>query len=155
MSYTKLKLSPATLKFVLNWAFPPWMGAGVRIQELSNDFKYAKVVMPLRIYNRNYVGTHFGGSLYSMCDPVYMLQLLNILGSEFIVWDMAASIKYNKPGRGAVYADFVIHDELIASLKMLAAGEKKVIDLPVEVKDHDYDVVATIIKTLYIKRKQE
>ena len=110
--------------------------------------------MPLRIYNRNYVGTHFGGSLYSMCDPVYMLQLLNILGSEFIVWDMSASIKYIKPGRGAVHADFVIKDELIASLKMLGAGEKKVIDLPVEVKDHDYDVVATIIKTLYIKRKQ-
>jgi hypothetical protein len=51
--------------------YPPYLGAGVRITRISDDFRDVEVEMPLRFYNRNYFGTHFGGSLYSMCDPFY------------------------------------------------------------------------------------
>ena len=50
--------------------------------------------MKLRFWNANDVGTHFGGSLFAMTDA--------FLGSDYVVWDKAASIGYRKPGRGTV-----------------------------------------------------
>src|SRR5689334_18498320 len=86
--------------------YSPYLGAGVRVTRVSEDFRQVDVEMPLRFYNRNYVGTHFGGSLYSMCDPFYMLMLIHILGPEYIVWDKAAAIRFKKPGKGVVKASF-------------------------------------------------
>ena len=77
-SLTKLKISARMLQNGLNW-YPPWIGAGIRITDMQPDFRKARVTMPLTFYNRNFVGTQFGGSLYSMCDPLISKsnQLLN------------------------------------------------------------------------------
>lgn len=109
--------------------------------------------MPLTFLNRNYVGVQFGGSLYSMCDPLYMLMLMNILGNQFIVWDKASKIEYLKPGKSKVTAEFAIEDELIESLRALQPEEKRIFDLSVDVKDTEGQVVARVIKTEYVKRK--
>jgi hypothetical protein len=154
MNFTKVNVSPVMLQRSLNWFFTPWIGAGIRLETLSDDFRWARVILPLRFYNRNFVGTHFGGSLYSMVDPMYMLMLLNILGNEFIVWDMAAKIQYKQPGKTDVYADFVIEDDLLESLFALKPNEKRIFDLPVDVKSLVNDeVIASAVKTTYVKRK--
>ncbi|KAG7340649.1 protein of unknown function DUF4442 containing protein [Nitzschia inconspicua] len=154
MNFTKIKVSSTLLQKSMNWFFCPWIGAGIKLESISSDFRQARVVMPLRLYNRNFVGTHYGGSLYSMVDPMYMLMLLNILGTEFIVWDMAAKIQYKRPGKKAVYADFVIEDDLLDMLYALKPDEKKIFDLPVDIKSLDTDeVIASAIKTTYVKRK--
>lgn len=150
---TKTSMKASTLKRLLNYWPPMALGPGIRVDEIQPDFRYAKVSLPLRFYNRNYVATHFGGSLYSMCDPMYMLLLLNVLGSEFIVWDKAATIEYIKPGKGDVSAEFFLDNELIESLKEMKADEKRLVDLPVEVKNDNDEVVARIVKTEYIRRK--
>ena len=69
------------LKFGMN-LWPPFLGAGIRVKQIAPDYKEVVVSMKLRWYNRNYVGTHFGGSLAAMTDPFYMLMLINTLGSE-------------------------------------------------------------------------
>ena len=145
-------MSAPLLKQVLN-LYPPLVGAGIRATKLSKDFRYAKITMPLTWYNRNYVGSHFGGSLYSMTDPWYMLMLLNILGKDFVVWDQAASIKYVAPGKGCVTAEFQLEDSLVQSLQEMDLEEKRVFDLPVDVTDKSGNIVAQITKTLYVKRK--
>lgn len=88
-----------------------------------------------------------------MCDPMYMLLLIQNLGRDFIVWDKSAQIQYIKPGKGLVSAEFTISNELLSSLKSLEAGEKKMVDLPVDVKDINGRTVAKVVKTLYIRRK--
>lgn len=145
-------MKATTLKRFLNW-YPPYIGAGVRVTDLSPDFRHATTRMKLTWFNRNYVSTHFGGSLYTMCDPMYMLMLLNILGSEYIVWDKAASIEYLRPGRTTVTADFCISDELVESLRAMEPNEKRVFDLHVDVKDTNDEVVARVTKTEYVHRK--
>ena len=35
----------------------------------AEDYRHARVELRQRWYNRNYVGTHFGGSLFAMTDP--------------------------------------------------------------------------------------
>lgn len=147
-------MTASMLKRRLNWWPPLSLGPGIRVTTIQDDFRYAKVTLPSRWYNRNYVGTHFGGSLYSMCDPMYMMMLIQILGPNYIVWDNAATIDYRKPGKGLVSAEFRLDsDELINSLRGMHPNEKRLIDLTVDIKDEEGDIVARVVKTEYIKRK--
>jgi hypothetical protein len=134
--------------------YPPYLGAAVRVTHISEDFRDLEVEMPLRFYNRNYVGTHFGGSLYSMCDPFYMLMLINILGPRYVVWDKAASIRFRKPGRGLMKAAFHLSEAEIAEIRAAADTQPKVEpQFQVVIKDEQGDVVAEIDKLLYVKKK--
>ncbi len=60
--------------------WPPFVGAGIRVRHIAPDFRSVTVDMRLRWSNRNYVGTHFGGSLYAMADPFLMVMLLHNSG---------------------------------------------------------------------------
>jgi acyl-coenzyme A thioesterase PaaI-like protein len=104
-------------------AWPPFLGAGIRVTRMAS--KAIDVEMKLRFWNRNYVGTHFGGSLYSMTDPFFMLMLLDNLGPEYLVWDKAATIRFKKPGRGKVRAEFRLSDEQIDEIRRAAAANAK------------------------------
>jgi hypothetical protein len=134
--------------------YPPYLGAGVRVTHIAADFRRIEVEMPLRFYNRNYVGTHFGGSLYSMVDPFYMLMLINILGPDYIVWDKAANIRFKKPGKGVMKATFELTEEKIAEIRAAAETQPKVEPLfQVLIKDEEDNVVAEVDKLLYVKKK--
>jgi Domain of unknown function (DUF4442) len=134
--------------------YPPYLGAGVRVTHIAADFRRIEVEMPLRFYNRNYVGTHFGGSLYSMVDPFYMLMLINILGPDYIVWDKAANIRFKKPGKGVMKATFELTGEKIAEIRAAAETQPKVEpQFQVLVRDEEGNVVAEVDKLLYVKKK--
>jgi hypothetical protein len=134
--------------------YPPYLGAGVRVTHIAADFRRIEVEMPLRFYNRNYVGTHFGGSLYSMVDPFYMLMLINILGPDYIVWDKAANIRFKKPGKGVMKATFELTEEKIAEIRAAAETQPKVEpQFQVLVRDEEGNVVAEVDKLLYVRKK--
>jgi hypothetical protein len=136
--------------------YPPYLGAAVRVTHISDDFRNVEVEMPLRFYNRNYFGTHFGGSLYSMCDPFYVLMLANILGPDYIVWDKAAAIRFKRPGKGIMKASFNLTEEKIAEIRAAAETQPKVEpQFQVLVKDAEGNVVAEIDKLLYVKKKEK
>jgi len=142
------------LRWLLNF-WPPFLGAGICIMRFDPNWRAIDVEMKLRFWNRNYVGTHYGGSLYSMADPFFMVMLINILGPSYIVWDKSASIRFRRPGRGTVHAHFEITDEQIASIRQqLETAEKIEPTLNVEVKDASGQVIAEIQKVLSIRRKQ-
>jgi hypothetical protein len=146
--------APIWLLRLLGNLWFPYLGAGIRILEVSKDYRYIKVSLKRSWYNMNYVGTQFGGSIYAMTDPFYMLQLINILGPGYIVWDKAAQVDFKKPGRLTLYAEFFIDQELINDLVAKTANfEKYIFNLPVEVKDSDGTLIAQIIKTLYVRKK--
>ena len=140
------------LKFMSLW--PPYLGAGIRVKKISPDFRSIDVEMKLRFWNQNYVGTQFGGSLYSMTDPFFMLMLMENLGRDYIVWDKAATIRFKKPGKGTVFAHFQISPEEIASIKAQADQSHKVEPVfRLAVRDENGEVVAEVDKTLYVRRK--
>lgn len=140
--------------FRLLSVYPPYLGAGIHVTFISEDLRTIEVELRLTRLNRNYVGTHFGGSLYAMCDPFFMLILLENLGREFIVWDKAASIRFLRPGRGTVTARFQVSAERIDEIRHAATEQGKVEpEFEVEVKDAHGEVVARVHKTLYVRRK--
>ncbi len=112
--------------------------------------------MKLRWYNRNYVGTHFGGSLFSMIDPFYMLMLMNNLGKDYIVWDSKAEIDFVKPGRGTVRAHFVLTDDMLQEItEQTAQGEKFLPTYEIDIINTEGEIIARARKQLYIRRKSE
>ena len=133
--------------------YPPYLGSGVRVKS-SPDLRTFDVRMKLRWWNRNYVGTHFGGSLYSMCDPFFMMILMDSLGRGYIVWDKAATIRFRRPGKGTVRAVFQIPPERVEEIRAAAdAGGKVEPVFMVEVVNEQGEVVAEIEKVLYVRRK--
>lgn len=142
---------------VLRWfanLWSPFFGAGINITHVSPDYRLIRVEMKLRWYNKNYVGTHFGGSMYAMTDPFYMMMLINNLGRDYIVWDKAARIEFLKPGRGTLYVTFTMDETQIEEIKHKADTEGKyVFDLPVEVLNDAGEVIASVSKTLYVRSK--
>ncbi len=136
--------------------WPPYLGAGVRVTSIAEDFRSIEVEMPLRFYNRNYVGTHFGGSLYAMCDPFFMVMLIENLGPGYIVWDKAATIRFKRPGKGTVKASFHITQEQIAEIRAQADTQPKVEpQFQVTVTDAQGAVVAEVDKLLYVRKKNK
>ncbi len=135
--------------------YPPFLGAGIRIKRISDDLRTIEVEMPLRFFNRNYVGTHFGGSLYAMCDPFFMLILINNLGPDYIVWDKAATIRFKKPGTGLVKAIFHVPEERIEEIRAQVQAQGKVEpQFQALVKDADGNVIAEVDKLLYVRKKE-
>jgi acyl-coenzyme A thioesterase PaaI-like protein len=134
--------------------YPPYIGAGVSVRPLNPEETTLEVSMKLRPWNQNYVGTHFGGSLYSMCDPWFMLVLIKQLGREYLVWDKAASIRFVRPGKGRVKAVFEISKEKVEEIKAAVENDGKVEpEFHVDVKNEDGEVVARVHKTLWVKKK--
>lgn len=146
-------MNPTLFKWMLN-LYPPYLGTGIRVTRISPDYRELLVEMKLRFYNRNYVGSHFGGSLYAMTDPFYMLMLIQILGRDYIVWDKAAAIDFVAPGKGTVRARFLVDDAMIQDIRTNTAnGEKYLPVYSLNIMDDREHVVARVRKTLYIRRK--
>ncbi len=141
------------IRFAMN-SYMPLLGAGIRVKRIAADYRHVQVKLHMRWYNRNYVGTHFGGSLYAMTDPFYMLMIMNNLGRDYIVWDKSSHIEFIAPGRGTMTADFHFSqqqvDEILANT---ADGQKYLPSYSVDVVDEEGQLVARVSKELYIRRK--
>jgi acyl-coenzyme A thioesterase PaaI-like protein len=147
-------LKAGLLRFGMNlWS--PFRGAGIRVKRIAPDYREIEVELALKWHNRNYIGTHFGGSLYAMTDPFYMVMLTHILGSDYVVSHQAGAIEYLIATKGKVHARFALDDATIADIKTHTAGGQKYLpQFKVEVKTEAGDVVARVLHTLYIRRRE-
>lgn len=147
-------LKPSTIyKYGFNWS-PMYKRSTGKLIEVSDNLHYVKIQLKLNWKNRNYAGTIFGGSMLAATDPIYMIQLIQILGDDYVVWDKAVTAKYKRPGKGTIYGEFIFSDEEITTIKNKIA------------KEHEFDIVknmslintknetiAEFYKTLYIANK--
>ena len=148
------QLSARGLRRVMN-LWPPYLFSGVRVRAIAEDWRHAEIELRSHWWNRNYVGVHFGGNLFSMTDPFWMLLTMNALGKDYIVWDKAGAIDFRKPGRGTVRAQFRLDDAMLEEIRAATAdGEKYLRWCETEIVDADGEVVARVRKQLYIRRKE-
>jgi acyl-coenzyme A thioesterase PaaI-like protein len=141
------------LRWIVNlWG--PYLLSGISLTHLAADLSAAEVRMRLWPWNRNYVGTHFGGSLFAMCDPWFMVLLLERLGPGYVVWDKSASIRFRRPGRGTVRARFEVPPERVDEIRRAADAEGKAEPIFLaRVVDEAGEVVAEVEKRLSVRRK--
>jgi acyl-coenzyme A thioesterase PaaI-like protein len=150
----RIDFSHTGMRRLLNW-YPPFRGAGIRVREIAPDFRSVTVELRMKLFNRNYVGTHFGGSLFAMTDPFFMIMMMKNLGPEYVVWDKAGTVRFLRPARGTVTARFSLPELHVAEAReRTAAGEKHEPRFKVDIVDEDGVTVADVEKTLYIRRKK-
>jgi acyl-coenzyme A thioesterase PaaI-like protein len=134
--------------------WPPFLFSGITVLEVAKDFRDAKVRLKKKMLTSNYVGTLFGGSLFAMTDPFYMVMVLKNLGKDYIVWDKRSEIEYVSPGKVTVYADFHLSDAVLEEIKdEVAANGKYLKWFEVDIKSADGTVVAIVKKQIYIRKK--
>ena len=134
--------------------WPPFLFSGISILEISKDFRHAKVRLKKRALTSNYVGTLFGGSLFAMTDPFYMVMILKNLGSDYIVWDKRSEIEYVSPGKASVFAEFNLGDLELAEIKREVEANGKYLKwFEVDIKTGDGTVVAIVKKQIYVRKK--
>ena len=135
--------------------WPPFRGAGIRVREIAPDFRSVTVELRARLLNRNYVGTHFGGSLFAMTDPFFMIMMMQNLGREYIVWDKAGTVRFLKPAKGTVTARFELDPAEVEKARAATAGGGKYEPrFRVDIVDAEGTIVADVEKTLYIRKKK-
>ena len=134
--------------------YGPFLGAGITVEHISDDWKLVQVSLRLRWYNRNILGTHFGGSLYSMADPHLVLMLMHLLGDDYIVWDKAAEITFLRPGTGKVTATFEISEDCLQTIKKETERHRKFQPIfSTSIYNEEGKKIASITKTLYVRKK--
>ena len=146
---------PRLLKTILN-SWPPFFWCGIRIRHLNADYQHSRVELKWRPWTKNINRSQYGGSLYSMADPMFALMLYGILGGErYQIWDKSSHIDYIKPGIGRLSADFKISDAQIAEIKHhTEQGKKYFPEFEVEVKDRRREVVCRLRRTLYVRKRK-
>ncbi|GAA1166069.1 DUF4442 domain-containing protein [Ornithinimicrobium humiphilum] len=137
-------------------AWPPFLFTGVRVEHLGEDFRSVRVRLHHRPWTSNYVGTLFGGSVFAMTDPFWMLMVLRNLGPGYVVWDRAAEIEFVSPGRSSVTATFELTEDVLEELRAAAVDGAKVLRwFETEVVTDDGTVVARVRKQLYVRQKRQ
>ncbi len=126
-----------------------------RIQSVSEGLSEITIKIPHSYKNKNYVGSIFGGSMFSAVDPIPMIQLMTILENKYIVWDKSAEIRFKAPAREDLYAHFVITAEEIQDIKsrLESSGELELIKKTVLTNHAKDKVYCEVSKTIYLATK--
>jgi len=152
---SRISFGATGMRRLFNW-WPPFRAAGIRVREIAPDFRSATVELRMRLLNRNYVGTHFGGSLFAMTDPFFMILMMKNLGPEYVVWDKQGTVRFLKPARGTVTARFHLPEERIAEARAAtASGAKFEPVFRVDIVDAEGVTVADVEKTLHIRKRRD
>ncbi|NQX82517.1 MAG: DUF4442 domain-containing protein [Flavobacteriaceae bacterium] len=141
-------------KYGFNYS-PMYRRTTARIYYITEDLMNIKVKIPLTYKNMNYVGSIFGGSMSSATDPVYMIQLMDILGKNYVVWDKEVTINFKAPARETAYVDFLFTDKEIEDIKKeVSENDKMYLVKKLNITNKDGSVVfAELTKTVYIADK--
>lgn len=150
----KLIMGRYLKRWLNRWS--PFQGSGIRVRRISPNFREVDVEMVHCRWNTNRNETHFGGSLFAMTDGIYMMILMENLGPDYTIWDKSASIRFRRPARSAVRAEFRLSKAQIDEVRRAADTQSKVEPTwKIEIKDRDGEVVAVVERTLSVRRRQE
>ena len=141
------------LRYAFN-LFPPFRTSGAWLTQISADVRYVRLKIPLKLKTRNYVGTLCGGNMYSAVDGVYMVMLIKNLGNDYLVWDKTATIRYKKPAKGTLFAEFQLTEGELQEIKYEVARQGKIDrEYLIQLVDESDTVCAEVTKTIHIKQK--
>lgn len=140
-------------KYGFNWS-PMYRRTTAKLIEVSDDLHYVKIRLKLNWKNRNYAGSIFGGSMLAATDPIYMIQLIQILGDDYVVWDKAVEARYKRPGKTTIYGEFIFSKEEVEAIKNSVSINKEAdITKTMNLTDENQNIIATFNKIIYIADK--
>lgn len=143
---------------LVRWGFnlhPTYWSTGGRLTYIADDWSQVRIRLPLSWRTRNYVGTMFGGAMYSAVDPFFMIMLIKSLGPSYVVWDKRASVRFKRPASSALTATFVVEPASVAEIRE-ELGKVAKLDriFTVDLVGTDGTVHASVEKTIHVSRRE-
>lgn len=146
--------SATIYKYGFNWS-PMYRRTTAKLIEVSDDLHKVVITLKPNWKNRNFVGTIFGGSMLAATDPIYMIQLMKILGDDYVVWDKSVEAYYRKPAKSKIFGEFIFSPEEITKIKDNVTNTNEInIVKTMSLLDEKQNIIATFNKTLYIADKR-
>ena len=141
------------LKYAVNF-MPVFRATGAWITHIRDDMRLVKLKLPLNLKTKNPFGTMCGGNIYSSVHGIYSFILMKNLGNNYVVLDKSATVRFLKPGRGTLFAQFELSDlELNEVKKLVEQNGKTDRQYLIELKDKYGVVCSDVISTIHIKKK--
>ena len=155
---TKIASRFISKSIVLKYGFnlsPMYRRTSAKVVYISEDFLKIQIKLPFSYKNTNYVGTIFGGSMFSAVDPFPMTQLMNLIGDDYVVWDKAAEIFFRRPAKEDIYADFIYSIEELEEIKKKAKelNEFEIVKITKLTNKDKSIVYCEVHKKVYIANK--
>lgn len=141
--------------FVFVWnLWPPFLGLGIRIKDVSKDFRKVTVVLKKRPWNANYYGTQYGGGIFAMTDGIHILMLIQNLPKKYKIWDKSATINYIRRGTTHLIAEFKITEQDLMSIQQTLSTQSSMEWVAtVDIFDAHGEIIAKVSRTISIKHK--
>ena len=140
-------------RYGFNWS-PMYRRTTAKLIEVSDDLHFVKIRLKLNWKNRNYAGSIFGGSMLAATDPIYMIQLIQILGDDYVVWDKSVEARYKRPAKSTIYGEFIFSSEDITNIKKSVVENNETdIVKTLNLVDEKENIITTFNKTMYIADK--
>lgn len=142
-------------KYGFNWS-PMYRRSTGRVIHVAKDLSKITIKIPLSWKNRNYVNSIFGGSMFSAVDPIPMVQLINLLDDNYVVWDKSAVIKFKRPAKETLYAEFQFTEEEIIAIKDKVSKENEIelVKSTSLTNKNGSSIFCTVEKTIYVADKK-
>lgn len=134
---------------------PMYRRSTARIIEVSKDLLKVKIKLPISYKNRNYVNSIFGGSMFSAVDPIPMVQLINLIGNDYVVWDKSAKIYFKRPAKEHLFAEFTYTNEELSEIKARIQNEQEIEIVKISQLTNQAKTIVycEVHKTIYIADK--
>jgi len=143
---------------MLNW-FPPLLFQRIRVEEISDDFRYCRIRVKKSWLTRNLHGATFGGTIFTGADPAYAVMFWQIFarrGEQVQAWLKSASIQYKRPAWSSLVYEYRISEEDVEGMaaEMEESG-RTVREHVLDAVDEAGDVCATVTSVTYLRRVRE
>ncbi len=153
---TVSRILPKHLLFRYGFNFSPmYRRTTGRVTYVAKDLLAVRIKLRISWRNKNYVGSIFGGSMFSAADPIPMVQLINLIGTDYVVWDKSAEIFFKKPAREDVFAEFSYTLKELEEIKQKVAtnSEIEIVKSTRLTNQSRTEVYCLVNKTIYIADK--
>lgn len=145
---------PTLFKYGFNLS-PMYRTTTAKITDVSDDLQQVRIKLPISYRNRNYVSSMFGGSMFSAVDPIPMVQLINLLGDEYVAWDKSAEIHFRRPAKETLYAKFSYSTDELDDIKEKVKADKEIEIVKNTVLTNQQETITfcEVRKTIYVADK--
>jgi len=135
---------------------PMYKRSTAKITDVSDDLLNITIKLPISWKNKNYVNSIFGGSMFAAVDPIPMVQLMNLIGNDYVVWDKSAEIKFKRPAKVDLYAEFIFSKNELEEIKTKVAEHKEweILKTTHLTNKEMTQVFCEVHKTIYVADKE-
>jgi acyl-coenzyme A thioesterase PaaI-like protein len=143
---------------MLNW-FPPLLFQRIRVEEISEDFRYCRIRVRKSWLTRNLHGATFGGTIFSGADPAFAVMFWQVFarrGESVQAWLKSARIEYLRPAWSSLVYEYRISEEEVEGMaRELEERGTGLVEHVLEAVDEGGVVCARVVTVTYLRRLRE